>query len=137
MSTVTGFRISAQQAAWWRESQTHGHGPFAACLVLQLAAPVQEQQLEARLHQLTQAEEILRTRLTCLPGMSLPMQVIEGATVLPLLQEDLRGLSSAERAIHLAEWRAAPLIASPLEVTLAKSGDGDLLLLKASTGYLD
>lgn len=132
MATVTGFRVSPQQAAWWRENQTQ-NGALTVCVELELREPVAEDQLRHRLRQLGADEEILRTRLEQVPGMALPIQVIDASSEIPLLTEDFSTFTEAEQAA----WETS-LTGRPLQVTLAKTGKGrDLLLLKGSAGHLD
>jgi len=69
--SIEGFRPALQQTRHWRIA------PHAvAHLRAELPAAIDPQRLYAALGQLLARHEILRTRLTAVPGMQLPVQVI-------------------------------------------------------------
>ncbi|WP_283188198.1 amino acid adenylation domain-containing protein [Pseudomonas sp. PMCC200344] len=76
-----GFELSPQQAHLWRLQQTH-LAPSAqrATLRIRSEQPLDSARLKNSLLALMQRHEILRTRYQQLPGLSLPMQVIDDST---------------------------------------------------------
>ena len=69
--SIEGFRPALQQTSHWRIA---AHA--VAHLCAELPAAVDAQRLHAALGQLLARHEILRTRLTAVPGLQLPVQVI-------------------------------------------------------------
>lgn len=141
MSTVTGFRISPQQAALWRQRQ--GRRDNAVWLHLELNQVPDEATLRGRLTALTAQEEILRTRLHVVPGITLPMQVIEDLVTkstaeIPLEIMDWRGHAAEEQA-RLAQALCTHLEHDmPLRVWRVQIAESRwALLLKASASHLD
>lgn len=138
MSTVTGFRISPQQAAWWQYNQDQQHLPQINWLQAEIKQPLDEKTLKERLQCLTEREEILRTRLHSLPGMALPVQVIEDQASVSLDVVDCRNISGEQQAILLQELRSRTVQDSPLHVTLIKQDERrNSLLIKAPSSHLD
>ena len=125
---LEGFELSPQQAHLWRLQQTR-LAPTAqrATLRIRSEQPLDGARLNHSLRALMQRHEILRTRYQQLPGLSLPMQVIDDsiADLQALgieLQLDVDGRSATLHlpALHLdstslgylgEEW-AAGLLAS-------------------------
>ncbi|MEO4048129.1 amino acid adenylation domain-containing protein [Pseudomonas sp. CAU 1711] len=69
---VEGFRPSLQQVRHWRSNQ----GGECAWLCIAPPAEIGAEALRHALQQLLARHEILRTRLTAVPGLQLPVQVI-------------------------------------------------------------
>lgn len=136
MTTVIGYRISPQQAAWWRLAQDgpwQTYGFHLQCLV---RGPLDPAGLSQRLIALSAQEEILRTRLQALPGMEWPVQVIDEADSLTLNVEDWR--AQAQQTRLQALLKAPSAAASPLQVTLCRlAADGYALTLSAPASHAD
>lgn len=143
MSSVTGFRVSPQQAAWWQQQQrgqTHNAGVW---LHVNLRHAPEEHTFRERLRTLIAHEEILRTRLHVVPGMSLPVQVIEETADIPLEIVDWRNVIPAEQT-RLSDTLRQLIEKDktednmPLRLWLAQITDQQWgLLLKASASHLD
>lgn len=104
---IEGFRLSPQQHRLWSLQQSAVQLPALAQATIHINGSLQPQQLRAALLQVMQRHEILRTHFPCLPGMQVPLQVIEAAQVDWLPDQDLRTLDSAAQATHLAaSWQA-------------------------------
>src|ERR1051326_8798316 len=72
---IEGFRLSPQQRRLWllqREEQQ----PYQTQCVVFLKGELDTQVLKTALTKVTERHEILRTNFRCLPGMSLPLQVV-------------------------------------------------------------
>lgn len=132
---LEGFELSPQQAHLWRLQQTR-LAPTAqrATLRIRSEQPLDSARLNTSLLALMQRHEILRTRYPQLPGLSLPMQVIDDSTAdlqaLGIeLQLDVDGRSATLHlpALHLdstslgylgEEWALGYLQAAPQEPPL-------------------
>ncbi|MEC4561919.1 non-ribosomal peptide synthetase [Pseudomonas inefficax] len=112
MSALQGFRISPQQAAVYPHSGNTSAHPFGCHLQWQLDHPVSVEALEQRLAELVTANEILRTRLVAVPGLRLPVQVIDETARLEVNQLDLRSAQQAAAVGLVRDWQ------QPLQVTL-------------------
>jgi amino acid adenylation domain-containing protein len=74
--TIDGFRLSPQQKRVWTLQQRE-HQPYHTQCVLLLEGSLDVDALKAALAQVVERHEILRTSFRRLPGMSLPLQVVE------------------------------------------------------------
>nr|WP_298114508.1 non-ribosomal peptide synthetase [uncultured Pseudomonas sp.] len=126
--SIEGFRPALQQTRHWRIAPQ-----AVAHLRAELPAAIDPQRLHAALGQLLARHEILRTRLTAVPGMQLPVQVIA---------EDLNfswqvvEASAADAEASLLAHLQAELVASatnpeqpPLAAALLGNGPSKQLLL--------
>ncbi|MBY8947247.1 amino acid adenylation domain-containing protein [Pseudomonas sp. SH10-3B] len=128
-----GFELSPQQAQLWRLQHTR-LAPTAqlASLHIRSGQPLDAVRLKNSLLTLIERHEILRTRYQQLPGLSLPMQVIEASSTdwqaLDIeLHTDAHSAALRLPALHLdstslrylaQEWAAAYLQAAPGEPPL-------------------
>ncbi|XXY54890.1 amino acid adenylation domain-containing protein [Sorangium sp. So ce269] len=75
---IEGFELSPEQARSWRWQETHlASAARAAELCLRVPAGTDDAQLERSLARVVDRHEILRTDYQKLPGMALPVQVIQ------------------------------------------------------------
>ncbi|WP_437796531.1 non-ribosomal peptide synthetase [Sorangium sp. So ce693] len=75
---IEGFELSPEQARSWRWQEAHlASAVRAAELCLRVPAGTDEARLERSLAELVERHEILRTDYPQLPGMALPVQVIQ------------------------------------------------------------
>ncbi len=133
MSALTGFRISPQQARAWRDAQ---HGARGSRLVIDVTRGPSAAEIEARLYDLAEREEILRTALHAVPGMALPIQVIEDQPRVAFATEDWRDEGAAQRDARLAETTLAQ--DSVLSVRYVRVADERwLLCLEGAADALD
>jgi amino acid adenylation domain-containing protein len=128
-----GFELSPQQAHLWRLQHTR-LAPSAqrATLRIRSEQPLDSARLKNSLLALMQRHEILRTRYQQLPGLSLPMQVIDDSTAdwqaLGIeLNVDARSATLHLPALHLdstslgylgEEWALGYVQAAPQEPPL-------------------
>ncbi len=78
-SALEGFRLSPQQLRVWLLQQGVAAGqalPYRATATVQMDGPLDHAALAAALKALCERHEILRTTFQCLPGMTIPLQVI-------------------------------------------------------------
>lgn len=130
-----GFELSPQQAQLWRLQQSRLSATVQrASLRIRSEQPLDGLRLERSLRELVQRHEILRTRYQHLPGLSLPMQVIDDsnadlqALAIELqLDADARAATLQLPALHLdstslkylgEEWALGYLQAAPQDPPL-------------------
>lgn len=127
---IEGFRPSLQQVRHWRQNAA-----AVAQLQVELPTTVTAERLHAALSQLLDRHEILRTRLTAVPGLQLPVQVIAetlefGWQVVEATgQEDDAKRLQADLAATVQQADQPPLAAALLRQT---SGSHLLLALPAA-----
>jgi amino acid adenylation domain-containing protein len=101
MRSVEGFPLSPQQRQLWHLLQSsHGRSYFAHCVV-RLPVDLSIPRLEEALGRVVARHEILRTGFRRLPGMPVPLQVIERNGAISLAHEDLRGTLPGERRARI------------------------------------
>lgn len=138
-TSLTGFRLSPQQAALVPHiagQRIHG---FGCLLQLELQQPVEPEHVAARLATCIADAEILRTRIEPVPGLAQPVQVIDAEAVLPFAVEDLRELPEAECQARLEAFRTLPRHwTRPLSVSLLQlSNARQVLELAAEATHAD
>jgi amino acid adenylation domain-containing protein len=101
--TIQGFSLSPQQRRAWRASRGAPAATWRASLVLRVRGPFPAESVLLALERALARHEILRTSFQCLPGTSVPVQVVDaertplGATVAPKVGVEAL-LAAAERA---------------------------------------
>ncbi|MGY2257692.1 non-ribosomal peptide synthetase [Pseudomonas sp. SDO55104_S430] len=139
MSGLQGFRISPQQASVYQYTNGVAEHPLSCRLQWSVASPVTVDVLNQRLRALVADSEILRTRLTPVPGLRFPVQVIHDSVELPVAVQDLRGQDQNQQNAalnHLAtqarDWTL------PLAVTLVQLSDTQAVLdLAGASSHFD
>lgn len=100
-----GFRLSPQQMHLWSVQQTGHSAPYLAQCAVLIEGPVDKERLEAALRGVFARHEIFRTTITCLPGTTIPAQVIaesgEPSGEPSTESHDLSGLDFRERPAAL------------------------------------
>ncbi|MES2821424.1 MAG: amino acid adenylation domain-containing protein [Pseudomonadota bacterium] len=127
--SIEGFRPSLQQRRHWRLNPANAAVAQARA---ELPGRLDPQRLHAALGQLLARHEILRSRLTAVPGLQLPVQVIAesldfGWQVLEVGDQEIQALQARQEAELAA--RVRDLAQPPLAVTLLRGDPGDRLLL--------
>lgn len=74
---IEGFRLSPQQERVWRLIQQDGAARYRARCAFMLDGELNVQALQRAVQEVVARHEILRTRLDIIPGMELPLQVID------------------------------------------------------------
>ncbi|HEY6802396.1 MAG TPA: amino acid adenylation domain-containing protein, partial [Pyrinomonadaceae bacterium] len=75
MQVIEGYRLSPQQKRLWLQRQES-----ALTCIVSLAGPLDKELLERAIERLIARHEILRTKFERLPGMELPVQVIDSSS---------------------------------------------------------
>jgi amino acid adenylation domain-containing protein len=139
MSGLQGFRISPQQASVYQHFNGVAEHPFSCRLQWSSSLPLTLDVLNQRLSALIADSEILRTRLTPVPGLRFPVQVIHDSIDLPVAEEDLRSLAPEEQRQALTrlanqsrDWTL------PLAVTWVQLSDRQSVLdLAGASSHFD
>src|SRR5205085_3839376 len=110
---LQGFRLSPQQSRCWSLQQLAGRrSPYRVQATVLLEGQLEVAALAKALRRVVLRHEILRTVFQQLPGMTLPVQVIQAEPAYALTQHDVAHLSVQEQE-HLvarlqAEMRSVP-----------------------------
>ncbi len=119
---IAGFRLSPQQHRLWSLQQSTAQLPDVAQATIRIAGPLKPERLRAALLQVVQRHEILHTRFPCLPGMQVPLQVIDIAQVDWLPEQDLQALDAATQAVRLeVAWQSLVSGLNPAEGPVVRS----------------
>ncbi|HRC87662.1 MAG TPA: condensation domain-containing protein, partial [Thermoanaerobaculia bacterium] len=137
---TTGFALSPQQARWWALGGTD-HPAFLARAVIEITGPLDVGRLEGALADLSARFEVLRTRFQALPGVSVPLQVIEEPSPLPLDKKTLGPGALPDALAAELEQLASQAIQGerkPLALRLLELGpERHALLLVQPSGLAD
>jgi non-ribosomal peptide synthetase component F len=95
---IQGSRISPQQKRLWSLQQRDGEQSYGAYSKFRIKGPLDRQRLAESLETIVERHEILRTAYHYLPGMTIPVQVVEeGAS--QALQAELITLSAEQHEL--------------------------------------
>lgn len=137
--TIEGFRLSPQQRHLWQlqAAEDDGRGYRTQGSIL-LEGVLDVGRLEAALEQIVSRHEIFYTSFQSLPGMKVPLQVVQAPVPLKIELVNWRGLDSAEQQEQLRrlldqmaagrEQHQNGQVVS-LSVALAALGDNQHMLL--------
>ena len=95
---IQGSRISPQQKRLWSRQQRDGEQSYGASCKFLIKGPLNRQQLAESLQTVVERHEILRTAFHYLPGMTIPVQVVEGSGY-RALQKELTTISADEHEL--------------------------------------
>src|ERR1044072_5301794 len=138
---IEGCAVSPQQAHLWQTQRDDNSQVFRARCAVLIEGGVDTHTLAASLQRVLDKHEILRTTFSCLPGMSIPVQVVNDDVRLSIAEHDvsdrgepeqetfLRALSDEEDRRPL-DFRRGPLLHASL-VVLSPSKSVLLLTLPA------
>ncbi len=140
-----GFRLSPQQRRVWVLSSFDGPLAYCAQHALYVEGEVETGRLAAAVEAVASRYEILRTAFRCVPGMSMPLQVVGGAMPPSLEVRDLPSVNpdgsetDVEELLGEIGRSAFDLEAGPLlRILLVRRGSGSsMLVLHASALCLD
>jgi amino acid adenylation domain-containing protein len=98
---IEGFRVSPQQKHLWLLQQEEPRRPYCAQCAVLIEGNLDTKILAAALRNVFDRHEILRTTFICLPGMSLPVQVISGGSIPSIDGHDLTGWGAGEQRARI------------------------------------
>ncbi len=137
---IQGFRLSPQQEHLWTVLSAEDVARSAARCEVRIEGALDPGALAQAVGELVARHEILRTRYSCLPGVTVPLQVIgdgEPAAMPALGEHDFRARDEAARAAAVERVRAGlgePFDlahGAPLRLALLRLASEEHLLLLA------
>ncbi|MFY9575006.1 MAG: amino acid adenylation domain-containing protein, partial [Blastocatellia bacterium] len=100
---IAGFRLSPQQKRLWLLQEPENSSAFRSECTVLIEGDLKEELLESALEMVLARHEIFRTRFCCVPGMTIPLQVVSEELVLPIDKHDISRLDDASRDRRLKE----------------------------------
>jgi amino acid adenylation domain-containing protein/thioester reductase-like protein/non-ribosomal peptide synthase protein (TIGR01720 family) len=94
---VEGYRLSPQQRHLWSLQQRDHSLPYRVQCAVLIKGDLNTNILKAALKKVVNRHEILRTTFRCLPGMTIPFQVITDISTLSVDYRDLSSLPLQEQ----------------------------------------
>ncbi|PMB23519.1 non-ribosomal peptide synthetase [Fischerella thermalis] len=142
---IHGFKLSPQQRHLWLLQQETNSFPYRSYCTIEITGNLKIENLKTALHSVIRKHQILSTRFRYLPGMTIPLQVIENDEKLLIQEHDLRTIPPEEQknAVELLIESAKQQIfdfekSSSLQISLAiLSASKYVLLLNLSSLYAD
>jgi amino acid adenylation domain-containing protein len=131
---INGFQLSPQQTRLWsfREGEKL---PYLSQCAVSIRGPLDVGRLRAALATLVERHEILRTSFRCLPGMTIPLQIVEEGGAPVVREADLRDLAPAARRERISSLlREQSQGDAVFEVVSAAVEPGEHLLLVRLSG---
>ncbi len=95
---IEGYRVSPQQKYLWSLQRRGETDAYCIVGVIKITGCLDRELLRAALDLLVRRHEILRTVYQCLPGVTIPLQVIEEPCSVPLTEVDLGALTLEAQA---------------------------------------
>ncbi|MFS0516460.1 amino acid adenylation domain-containing protein [Nostoc sp. UIC 10607] len=99
---IEGYRLSPQQRHLWSLQQLDSSLHYRAQFSLMIEGNLNQKILEIALEKLVNRHEILRTNFCCLPGMTIPLQVIADNSKLSVHYSDFSNLDSQQQDVKIA-----------------------------------
>jgi amino acid adenylation domain-containing protein len=143
--TLEGFRLSPQQKRLWTLQQLTEGIPYRVQAGILIEGNLNKEVLNIALQKVVNIHEILRTNFKCLPGMTIPLQVINDYCPLDINEHDLTNLE-LEIQENKTDFIFQEMIRQPLDLekgsTLSASivtwsADKHILLLSLSAMNAD
>src|SRR5947207_903030 len=140
-----GFRLSPQQERLWI-LQESGSLPYRAQCSVLIEGAFNTALFQTALQAVVGRYEILRTIFRSVPGMTIPVQVIDNSNIVSQVYEhDLRSLSNEEQKRHIDRLFREELVrpfdlehGSPLHLCLIRlASDKSLLIVGLHALYTD
>ena len=101
---IQGYRLSPQQTHLWLLQQQHASSvPFSVLHVVTIEGVLDTELLMQALDHVVSQHEILRTTFRLLPGMTIPVQVIEEKCDIALETHDVTSFSGTDQVAKLNE----------------------------------
>ena len=108
LETIVGFRLSPQQKHLWLLQQANQSQPYRAQCAVSLEGDLDVQVLKAALQDVVDRYEILHTVFCCLPGMTVPLQVVCDSKIVWDGDHDWSNLDPQQQQIEIdVLWQQA------------------------------
>ncbi|MDZ8257275.1 amino acid adenylation domain-containing protein [Nostoc sp. ChiQUE01b] len=101
VENMEGFRLSPQQEHLWLLQQIDQSWAYRSDCAILIEGNVNISNLELALQDVVDRHEILRTSFTCLPGMTIPVQVITDSKVILEKTDDLSNLNPQQQEARI------------------------------------
>jgi amino acid adenylation domain-containing protein len=98
--TLEGYRLSPQQRHLWTLLRHGRNDPYQAKCAVSIKGCFEKSHLKAAAQNVITRHEILRTTFRCLPGMTIPMQVIEETVGISWQEDNMSGLDDRDSLIE-------------------------------------
>jgi amino acid adenylation domain-containing protein/FkbM family methyltransferase len=100
---IQGFRLSPQQKRLWSLQRPGDNQPYRAQCAVLIHGPLEIARLRSSVAQVVKQNEILRTGFCCLPGMTIPLQVIGESDQFHFTHYEWSKLTVGEKAAGVEE----------------------------------
>ncbi|MDZ7963729.1 MAG: amino acid adenylation domain-containing protein [Nostoc sp. DedSLP03] len=101
--TIQGFQLSPQQKHLWQLQESDSNHPYKSLCTILIEGKVDTETLKTALNNVVNRHNILRTTFHCLPGMNIPLQVINDSSILSIQNHNLIGLEPQEQDLRIEE----------------------------------
>lgn len=92
---ISGFKLSPQQKHLWLLQQSSDSLAYRSLCAIEIKGNLELLTLNTALQNIIDRHQILRTSFHCLPGMTVPLQLIEDASNLSIQHHDLKGIEAS------------------------------------------
>ncbi|MFN6484862.1 MULTISPECIES: amino acid adenylation domain-containing protein [unclassified Nostoc] len=96
VESIEGFRLSPQQEHLWLLQQIDKSSAYRSDCAILIEGNINVNNLELALQDVVNRYEILRTSFVCLPGMTIPVQVITDSKIILDKKSDISNLKPQE-----------------------------------------
>jgi amino acid adenylation domain-containing protein len=133
--SIAGVRVSPQQKHLWLLQQAENGLPYRAQCAIRIEGALDRARLKRAFAHIVDQWEILRTAFRCLPGMTVPLQVI---TTVPFIWRDDydRGTLSDQEQADMIETLFQELLLQPFDLTQSPLVRTALVILSPSKHVL-
>src|SRR5262245_9642945 len=97
---LTGYRLSPQQKHVWALLRHGWEGAYQTKCAVMIKGQLEIRRLKTAAQNALTRHEILRTTFHCLPGMTIPVQVIEETSSILWQEDDVSGLDEPASLIE-------------------------------------
>ncbi|MBD1938354.1 non-ribosomal peptide synthetase [Microcoleus sp. FACHB-68] len=132
---IEGFRLSPQQKHLWRLQEVEQGHPYRVQCGVTIEGNLNKEQLKIALENIVCRHEILRTAFQCLPGMTIPLQVIAETCQISLSEYDLSELHPEQQEIQ-TDALFQTLIQQPFNFEKCSLFDASLVRLSSQKHQL-
>src|SRR6185503_7028002 len=128
---IEGLRLSPQQKHVWGLQQHDRAQSYRAQVVVSIDGRLDVDSLIAAIEQVVERHEILRTTFCCVPGMTIPLQIINESSEALVTLHDFSGQSQIDSLFEEMRRKSFDLKCGPLtQVSLARvSAERNILII--------
>ncbi|WP_445634030.1 Non-ribosomal peptide synthetase [Nostoc sp. DSM 114161] len=141
---IHGFQLSPQQKHLWLLQQENNSLSYYSFSAVEITGNLNIETLKTAFKTIINRHQILCTSFHCLPGMNIPLQVIENSSDLLIKEHDFRAIppeeqnNTVELLVESIKQQNFDLQKSSLQISLATLSESRyVLLLKLPAFYAD